>query len=159
VTPPQRPTVTQGVSRPVGAVNSGTLLNYGGGVIGSSVSLGGVKPPSDLKPLTASELALKVIPAINGLKAQLEAVIKIGGCVSVLETVVAELRSSQAELTRKVSDLVVKLADTRANVKTLENWVVAMKFTQIPGEVVLLLFLCMLRGLGRPPMWCCPLAV
>jgi len=60
-------------------------------------------------------------------------VTKIGGSVSVLETVVAELRSSQAELTRKVSDLVVKLADTRANVKTLENWVVAMEFTQIPG--------------------------
>jgi len=32
-----------------------------------------------------------------------------------------------------VNELVVKLADTRANVKTLENWVVAMEFAQIPG--------------------------
>jgi len=72
-------------------------LSCGGVVGGSGVSLGGVVPPSEPKPLTASELALKVIPAVNGLKAQLAAVIKTRGSVSVLETVVAELRAGQVE--------------------------------------------------------------
>jgi len=117
----------------MGGVNAGTLLGYGSGVVGSSGLLGGVVPTSDQKLLTVSELALKVIPAINGLKAQLAAVMKSVGSVSVLETVVAELRTSQAELTRKVGELAVKLADARGNVKTLENWMVAMKFAQLPG--------------------------
>jgi len=39
----------------VGAINAGTLMNYGVGVVGSSGSLGGVVPPSDPKPLTASD--------------------------------------------------------------------------------------------------------
>jgi len=46
---------------------------------------------------------------------------------------VTELKASQVELTRKVGELAVKLADARANVKTLESWVVAMEFTQILG--------------------------
>jgi len=46
---------------------------------------------------------------------------------------VTELKASQVELTRKVGELSVELVDIRANVKTLEGWVVAMEFTQIPG--------------------------
>jgi len=125
------------VSRPPAAVNVGTLLSGGSGVVGSSVGsvvvVGGVGSSSDQKVLTVTELALRVIPAINGVKAQLAAVMKSVGSVSVLENVVTELRASQVELTRKVGELAVKLADARANVKTLESWVVAMEFTQIPG--------------------------
>jgi len=108
-------------SRPTGGVNAGTLLGRGSGVVGSSCQLGGVVPPNDQNSLTVTELALKVIPAINGLKAQLAAVLKSVSSVSVLETVVTELRASQVELTRKVGELAVKLAYARANVKTLES--------------------------------------
>jgi len=73
---------------------------------------------------------MKVIPAINAVKAQLAAVQK---SVSVHEAVVAEFRAAQAELSRKVGELGVGLADVRANVKILESWMVAMEFAQVPG--------------------------
>jgi len=133
VASPRRQAGPQGVLRLMGADNAGTLWSSGSGVVGGSVLLGGVASSSDQKLLTVLELALKLIPANNGLKAQLVAVMKSVGSVSVLETVVAELRTSQAELNRKVGELVAKLADARANVKTLEDWMVAMEFTQIPG--------------------------
>jgi len=85
------------------------------------------------KLLTASELALRVIPAINGLKTQLAALTKNGGPVSNLETAVSELRAGQVELARKVSDLTSKLAETRAIVKSLDNWVIATEFAQASG--------------------------
>jgi len=69
-------------------------LSGGSGVVGGSVLLGGVGSSSDQKVLTVTELALRVIPAINGVKARLAAVLKSVGSVSVLETVVAELRTS-----------------------------------------------------------------
>jgi len=90
-------------------------------------------PSSDVKPLTASELALRVIPAIRGVKNQLAELAKAGGAVSVLEVVVSELRAGQAELTRKVSDLTSKLVETRAVVKSLDNWVIATEFAQVSG--------------------------
>jgi len=80
--------------------------------------------------LTASELALRVIPAINGLKTQLAALAKDGGPVSNLETAVSALKAGQVELARKVSDLTTKLAETRAIVKSLDNWVIATEFAQ-----------------------------
>jgi len=111
------------VSRPPAAINAGTLLSGGSGVVGGGVGsvvvVGGVGSSSDQKVLTVTELALRVIPAINGVKAQLAAVMKSVGSVSVLENAVTKLRASQVELTRKVGELAVKLADVRANVKTL----------------------------------------
>jgi len=65
VASPRRPAGT----RPTGGVSAGTLLGRGSGVVGSSGQLGGVAPPSDQSLLIVTELALKVIPAINGLKA------------------------------------------------------------------------------------------
>jgi len=97
------------------------------------VSLSGVVDAGASKLLTASQLALRVIPAINGLKTQLAALTKIGGPVSDLKTAVSELRAGQVELTRKVSDLNSKLAETRAIVKSLDNWVIATDFAQASG--------------------------
>jgi len=99
---------------------------------------------------------MKVIPAINGLKAQLAAVFKSVSSVSVLEAVVTELKASQEELTRKVGELSVKLADVRANVKTLEGWVVAIEFTQIPGGVGCLLYLRVLLVWWHPSVLVVP---
>jgi len=48
--------------RPTVGVSAGTLLGLGSGVVGSSVQLGSVVPPSDQKLLTVNELAMKVIP-------------------------------------------------------------------------------------------------
>jgi len=128
--PPRRPVVTQGSLCPVGTGVSGLLSTC---VVGSGVLPVGGVPSSDLKPLMASELALKVIPAINAVKSQLASLTKTGGPVSILEAVVAELRAGQVELTRKVSDLTAKLAETRVVVKSLDNWVVAADFAQLSG--------------------------
>jgi len=71
------------------AASSGTLVGViGEGVVGPVVVVGG--------PLTACELALKVIPAINALKAQLVGVSASMAVIPVLEAAVAEAKGGAA---------------------------------------------------------------
>jgi len=104
---------------------SGTSVGVSvGGVVGSVGVVGGA--------LTASELALKVIPIINALKAQVAGVSVSLSAIPVLEAAVAEARAGQVDLARKVVDLTQKLTETRASVKLLDGWMVAAEFAQLP---------------------------
>jgi len=131
---------------------TGTLvgLGVGGGVgVGGSVGVAGgvgvggsVGPPglavalTAVNTLTASELALKVIPAINALKAMVIGLTKSVAGLSVLEATVVELKAGQGELVRKVGDLTGRLTETRASVKLLDDWAIAAEFAQLPKVVV-----------------------
>jgi len=102
-------------------------------LVGSGVG-GGLRPVDPVvNSLTASELASKVIPAINALKALLTTTV---AALPVLEAAVVELKAGQLELAPKVGDLTSKLAETRASVKLLDNWTIAAEFAQIPRGVV-----------------------
>jgi len=108
---------------------SGTLVGVsGGGVVGSLGVVGGA--------LTASELAVKVIPIINALKAQLAGVSVSLAAIPVLEAAVAEAKAGQLDLIRKVADLTQKLTETRASVKLLDDWTIAAEFAQLPRVAV-----------------------
>jgi len=105
---------------------SGTLVGLGVG--------GGLRPDDPVvNSLTGSELALKVIPAINALKALLTTTV---AALPVLEAAVVELKAGQLELARKVGDLTSKLTETHASVKLLDNWTIAAEFAQIPRGAV-----------------------
>jgi len=102
-------------------------LGVGGG-------LGPVDPV--VNSLTVSELALKVIPAINTLKALLVELTTSVAVLPVLEAAVIELKAGQLELARKVGDLTSKLTETRASVKLLDDWTIAAEFAQLPKGAV-----------------------
>jgi len=100
--------------------------------------VGGVSVPVEpvVNSLTASELALKVIPAINALKALLVGLTTTVAVLPVLEAAVVELKAGQLELARKVGDLTSKLTETRVSVKLLDDWTIAAEFAQLPRGVV-----------------------
>jgi len=107
-------------------------LGVGGG-------LGPVDPVVTLtavNALTASELALKVIPAINALKALVVGLTTSVSVLPVLEAAIVELKAGQLELARKVGDLTGKLAETRASVKLLDDWAIAAEFAQLSKGTV-----------------------
>jgi len=106
-----------------GAGASGTMLGACAGVgVGiSEVAVSGAVDPAVPKTLPASELALKVIPAINSLKSQLVALAKSASVVLLLKAPVAELKAGQAELTKNIQELSVRLTETRASFKVIDN--------------------------------------
>jgi len=80
-------------------------------------------------PLTASELALKVIPAINALKAQL---VVITNTLQVMEASIAELKAGQLDSSGKLAERSRKVTETCASVKCLNDWTIAAEFAQLP---------------------------
>jgi len=107
-------------------------LGVGGG-------LGPVDPVVTLtavNALTASELALKVIPAINALKALVVGLTTSVSVLPVLEAAIVDLKAGQLELAKKVGELTGKLTETRASVKVLDDWTIATEFAQLSRGVV-----------------------
>jgi len=97
--------------------------------------LGGGSGPVDpvINLLTASELALKVIPAINALKAQL---VGLTNALPVMEAAIAELKAGQLDSARKLAELSRKVTETRASVKFLNDWTIAAEFAQLSRGAV-----------------------
>jgi len=121
-----------------GGVGVGGRLGVDGGVgVGGSVGpVGPAVAVTAVNTLTASELALKVIPAINALKAL---VVGLTASVSVLpglEAAIVGLKAGQLELAKKVGELTGKLTETRASLKVLEYWAVAAEFAQLSKGTV-----------------------
>jgi len=118
----------------VGVANSAPLHRAAVGSNATTASgmfmgsgVGGVLGPLDpvISPLTASELALKVIPAINALKAQL---VGITNALPVMEASIAELKAGQLDSSRKLAELSRKVTETRASVKFLNDWTIVAEF-------------------------------
>jgi len=108
------------------AATSDTSVGVSGGVVGSLGVVGGA--------LTASELALKVIPIINALKAQFAGMLVSLAAIPLLEAAVAGAKAGQVDLTRKVLDLTQKQSETRASFKLLDDWTIAAEFDQLPSS-------------------------
>jgi len=105
---------------------SGTSV---GCVVGGGLGL--VEPVNS--PLTASELAVRVIPAINALKGQLAGLVN---SLPVMEAAVRELRAGLQDGARKLDELSRKLTETRASVKYLNEWTIAADYDKLSRGAV-----------------------
>jgi len=95
----------------------------GGGVVVSAGVVG--------NPLTASELALKVIPINNALKAQLAGMSTSMVAIPVKEAAIGELKVGQVDSSRKLAELSRKVSETCASGKFLNDWTIAAEFAQL----------------------------
>jgi len=118
---------------PYRTVVGSNAASASGMLVGSVV--GGVSVPVDPvnSPLTASELVLKVIPAINALKAQL---VGLTASLPVMEAAIGELKAGQQDSARKLEELSRKVTEMRASVKFINDWIIAFEFVQLPRGVV-----------------------
>jgi len=104
----------------------GALVGVSGGGVVEAVGVVG-------SPLTVSGLALKVIPAINVMKAQL---VGMTNGLPVMEASKAELKAGQLDSSRKLAELSRKVTEMCASVKYLNDWTIAAEFAQLPKGAV-----------------------
>jgi len=123
--------------RPTSQSSSGELnaLSLFGGVVGAvggvvGVVGGVVDPDVAVRPVTVTELALRVIPLINNLKAQLVEVQLALKVLSTFQTVINQLKEDFVVLNTKYGGLDECLVKTNAVLKSLDDWSIAYDFSR-----------------------------
>jgi len=107
-------------------------------VIGDVVGVSGpvVPGPAAVKAVTVTELALRVIPLVNGLKFQLVDMQRALGVLPAVQLAIKELREGFLMLDKKCNDLIISQGKTDVSVKVLDQWSLAYDFSKIPSGLV-----------------------
>jgi len=106
--------------------------NYSGDIVGSAVAK--IVCVQVNKP-TVNELALKIIPVINILKAEVVALQLALSILPSLELTVRELKEGYLLLEQKCDGCIVHQAKTDAALKLLNQALVAHDFSKLPRNV------------------------
>jgi len=108
-------------------------FNLPGGVVGF---VGSMIVDGDVKELTVTELAMRVIPLVKTLKTQLVEVQLALKVLSLFQSVVNQLKEDVAVLNTKYGGLDERLVKTNAVLKSLDDWSIAYDFTRINHGLV-----------------------
>jgi len=109
-------------------------FNLPGGVVGF---VGSMIVDGDVKELTVTELAVRVVPLVKTLKTQLVEVQLALKVLSSFQSVVNQIKEDVAVFNTKYGGLDERLVKTNLILKSLDDWSIAYDFTRIShGPVI-----------------------